>query len=114
MASVDPTYRPTPAGAVWETASIRRRGGLRAVVHMELLQTPTSRFEGVARFADHVVQVDGAGVHRVDEGEGDAVPLMHGEPTWSHLHRTMIPPLVESGRRVLAGTRPAATLDRWA
>ena len=28
--------------------------------------------------------------------------LLHGEPTWSYLYRTMIPPLVEGGRRVLA------------
>jgi len=27
---------------------------------------------------------------------------MHGQPTWSYLYRTMIPPLVESGMRVVA------------
>ncbi len=28
--------------------------------------------------------------------------LLHGEPTWSYLYRTMIPPLVAAGHRVLA------------
>ncbi|MDT7783217.1 MAG: haloalkane dehalogenase, partial [Pseudonocardiales bacterium] len=28
--------------------------------------------------------------------------LLHGEPTWSYLYRTMIPPLVDAGYRVLA------------
>jgi haloalkane dehalogenase len=30
------------------------------------------------------------------------VLLLHGEPTWSYLYRTMIPPLVEAGHRVVA------------
>ena len=28
--------------------------------------------------------------------------LLHGEPTWSYLYRTMIRPLVDGGHRVLA------------
>ena len=28
--------------------------------------------------------------------------LLHGEPTWSYLYRTMIPPLADGGYRVLA------------
>jgi haloalkane dehalogenase len=28
--------------------------------------------------------------------------LLHGEPTWSYLYNTMIPPLVDAGHRVLA------------
>ena len=32
-------------------------------------------------------------MHYVDEGEGDPVLLLHGEPTWSYLYRKMIPQL---------------------
>ena len=43
-------------------------------------------------------------MHYVDEGPRDGAPivLLHGEPTWSYLYRTMIPPLVDAGHRVLA------------
>jgi haloalkane dehalogenase len=43
-------------------------------------------------------------MHYVDEGPSDGSPivLLHGEPTWSYLYRTMIPPLVDGGHRVLA------------
>ena len=43
-------------------------------------------------------------MHYVDEGPRDGPPvvLLHGEPTWSYLYRTMIPPLVAAGHRVLA------------
>jgi haloalkane dehalogenase len=41
-------------------------------------------------------------MHYLDEGAGDPVLLLHGEPTWSFLWRNLIPPLVGAGRRVVA------------
>jgi haloalkane dehalogenase len=41
-------------------------------------------------------------MHYVDEGAGEPVLLLHGEPTWSFLWRRIVPPLVASGRRVVA------------
>jgi haloalkane dehalogenase len=43
-------------------------------------------------------------VHYVDEGPRDAAPvlLMHGEPSWAYLYRTMVPALVRDGHRVVA------------
>jgi haloalkane dehalogenase len=38
----------------------------------------------------------------LDEGEGPAVVLLHGEPSWSYLYRHMVGPLVEAGFRVVA------------
>jgi pimeloyl-ACP methyl ester carboxylesterase len=78
---------------------------------MDVLRTPDSRFENLAGypFAPHYVDVaagdtDNLRMHYLDEGPPDGPPvvLLHGEPTWSYLYRTMIPPLVEGGRRVLA------------
>jgi haloalkane dehalogenase len=39
-------------------------------------------------------------MHFVDEGEGDPVLLLHGEPTWAFLYRKMIPQLASVGRVV--------------
>jgi hypothetical protein len=36
----------------------------------------------------------------VDEGAGDPILLLHGNPTWGFLCRNVIPPLVNAGRRV--------------
>ena len=78
---------------------------------MHILRTPDSRFENLAGypFAPHYVDVrasdtDNLRMHYVDEGPSDGSPvvLLHGEPTWSYLYRTMIPPLVEGGYRALA------------
>jgi pimeloyl-ACP methyl ester carboxylesterase len=40
-------------------------------------------------------------MHSVDEGEGDPVLLLHGNPTWGFLYRDVMGPLVQSRRRVV-------------
>jgi len=73
---------------------------------VDTLRTPDERFEGLAGypFSPHYADVDGIRVHYVDEGPADAAPilLLHGEPSWSYLYRTMIPPLVAAGHRCIA------------
>ena len=78
---------------------------------MDALRTPDSRFETLAGypFAPHYLHVVAyetptLRMHYVDEGPTDGPPvvLLHGEPTWSYLYRTMIPPLADAGHRVLA------------
>ena len=49
------------------------------------------------RFAN----VNGWRMHYIDEGDGDPVLLLHGNPTWGFLYRDMIGLLVESRRRVI-------------
>jgi haloalkane dehalogenase len=49
-------------------------------------------------FEPHWLDVDGQRMHYVDEGSGDPVLLVHGEPTWSYLWRKIIPAL--PGRKV--------------
>jgi haloalkane dehalogenase len=44
-------------------------------------------------FAPHHLELDGVEMHYVDEGHGDPVLLLHGEPTWSYLWRKLIPRL---------------------
>jgi haloalkane dehalogenase len=50
-------------------------------------------------YASHRLDLDGLGMHYIDEGDGDPVLLLHGEPTWSFLWRRIVPQLP---RRVLA------------
>jgi len=77
---------------------------------MYALRTPDERFANLPDypFEPHWVTVDSEDgtlrMHYVDEGprDGAVVVLLHGEPTWSYLYRTMIPPLVDAGYRVLA------------
>lgn len=79
---------------------------------MDALRTPDERFENLPGypFAPHYVEVPdpdgGAGlrVHYVDEGPPDApaVLLLHGEPSWSYLYRTVVPVLAEAGLRAVA------------
>lgn len=45
-----------------------------------------------------VVEFEGLRLHYVDEGEGEPILLLHGEPTWSYLWRNVIPQL--PGRKV--------------
>lgn len=78
---------------------------------MQYLRTPDERFENLPDydFEPNYLQVrDGEGgklrVHYVEAGPRDAAPilLLHGEPSWSYLYRSMIPPLAAAGHRVIA------------
>jgi haloalkane dehalogenase len=77
---------------------------------VQALRTPDERFVGLPDFdfAPHYGDVaDGEGgslrMHYLDEGpeSGRIVVLMHGEPSWSFLYRTMIPVLTAAGFRCI-------------
>ena len=73
---------------------------------IEYIRTPDERFENLPgyNFSPHYIEIEGLRIHYVDEGDGNAKPvlLMHGEPTWSYLYRKMIPPIANAGHRVIA------------
>lgn len=70
---------------------------------MSLIRTPEERFENLPGYAfePHYVDVNGVRMHYVDEGTGDPILCLHGEPTWSYLYRKMIP-LLSGQHRVVA------------
>jgi haloalkane dehalogenase len=78
---------------------------------MQTLRTPDDRFADLPdftyepRYAD-VPDQDGGTLRMawVEAGPagGEPVLLLHGEPSWSFLYRTMIPALADSGLRVIA------------
>jgi haloalkane dehalogenase len=49
-------------------------------------------------FASHYVEVHGSRMHYVEEGSGDPILFLHGNPTSSYLWRNIIPYLVPHGR----------------
>jgi pimeloyl-ACP methyl ester carboxylesterase len=46
-------------------------------------------------------RVNGWRMHYVDEGTGDPVVLLHGNPTWGFLYRDFVEPLTRAGHRVV-------------
>lgn len=95
---------------------------------MDVLRTPDERFADLAdwdfvpRYRT-VTAADGTELryHFVDEGPAGAPPvlLLHGNPSWSYLHRHLIRGLADRGHRVLAldlmgmgrSDKPAARSD---
>jgi len=72
---------------------------------MRVLRTPDDRFEDLPGFPyppSYAQTSDGLRMAYVDEGTGPVVLLLHGEPSWSYLYRTMIPVLVDAGFRCVA------------
>ncbi len=70
---------------------------------MEILRTPDECFANLPDFPydPHYVEVPGGlRMHYVDEGAGDTILCIHGEPSWSYLYRKMIPTLSQAGRVV--------------
>ncbi|MEX2211928.1 MAG: haloalkane dehalogenase [Gaiellaceae bacterium] len=67
---------------------------------MKSYRTPDDRFERLPGwpFAPRYLEQDGLRMHYVDEGAGDPVLLLHGEPTWGYLYRKLIPPLAGIAR----------------
>jgi len=77
----------------------------------DVLRTPDGCFEGLPGFPfePHYLDVESEGLepvrmHYLDEGpaEGPVALLLHGQPTWSYLYRTVVPVLVDRGVRVIA------------
>jgi haloalkane dehalogenase len=74
---------------------------------VEVVRTPDERFHDLPGFPfppRHVTLPDGLRVHYVDEGppQAETVLLLHGQPTWSYLYRTVIERLVAHGLRAVA------------
>jgi haloalkane dehalogenase len=95
---------------------------------VQILRTPDGRFTNLPDFPyePHYAEVpsgDGASLRMawVEAGPSDGEPvlLLHGEPSWSFLYRTIIPVLADAGLRTIApdlvgfgrSDKPAAVED---
>ena len=65
-----------------------------------VLRTPEERFANLPGFpyAPKFIEIEGLRMAYVEEGAGDPILMLHGEPTWGYLYRRMIPPLAGAGR----------------
>jgi haloalkane dehalogenase len=74
---------------------------------VDFVRTPEDRFVDLPGYAfepRYVTLEGGLRMHYVDEGRptGEPVLLLHGQPTWSYLYRTVIQVLAAEGYRVIA------------
>jgi pimeloyl-ACP methyl ester carboxylesterase len=58
-------------------------------------------FDGTFPFRPHFALLGGHRLHYVDEGRGDPVVLLHGNPTWGYLYRKFVRPLAATGRVIV-------------
>jgi haloalkane dehalogenase len=70
---------------------------------MDAYRTPDERFDRLPGwpYAPRYAEQDRLRMHYVDEGAGDPILLLHGEPTWGFLYRKLILPLAQVGRVVV-------------
>ena len=69
---------------------------------MPVIRTPEERFENLPEysFEPNYMMIGECRAHYVDEGSGEVVLCLHGEPSWSFLYRKMIPMFAEKHRAV--------------
>lgn len=58
-------------------------------------------FNGTWPFAPKFCDSAGFRMHYVDEGHGEPLVMLHGQPTWGYLYRRLIPPLALDHRVVV-------------
>jgi haloalkane dehalogenase len=59
---------------------------------------PTKTISAKFPFESKYVEIHGSRIHYIDEGAGDPILFLHGNPTSSYLWRNIIPYLVPHGR----------------
>ena len=71
---------------------------------MDVYRTPEDRFADLPGFPwePRFREWDGLRLAHIDEGSGEPVVLVHGEPTWSYLWRKVMNLLLEAGHRCIA------------
>ena len=58
-------------------------------------------FDGTFPFQPHYTEAPGFRMHYVDEGQGDPIVCLHGEPTWGYLYRHFVGPLARHHRVIV-------------
>ena len=58
-------------------------------------------FQGLYPFTPRYYSHQGLDIHYVDEGNGEPVVMVHGDPTWGFLYRNFIPPLSQHYRCIV-------------
>lgn len=58
-----------------------------------ILTTPEERFNDLPGFPyqPHYIKHNDVRMHYIDEGQGEVILLLHGEPSWCYLYRKFVP-----------------------
>ena len=74
----------------------------------DVIRTPDELLAGLPGFPfeSHWRQFDGLRLAHLDEGAGEPVVFLHGEPTWSFLWRKVLVPVRDAGYRCIAPDLP--------
>lgn len=67
---------------------------------INFIRTPDTVFDNLPgySFIPHYVEINGARLHYIDEGTGEIILCLHGEPSWSFLYRKFFPVLTGNYR----------------
>lgn len=66
-----------------------------------MLSIRDETFQGLYPFTPHYYSHQGLDIHYVDEGSGEPLVMVHGDPTWGFLYRNFIPPLSQHHRCIV-------------
>ncbi len=71
---------------------------------MGIIRTPDENFDNLPDYPykPNYLMVDEARVHYIDEGSGNVILCLHGEPTYSFLYRKMFKPFLDANKRVVS------------
>ena len=68
-----------------------------------VLRTPDRYFDHLPGYPyePHYAEIEGLRLAYIEQGQGDPILMLHGEPTWGYLYRSMVPSLAEMGRVIV-------------
>ena len=66
-----------------------------------MIDIKDATFSGSFPFKPNYLDLGYFKMHYVDQGEGDPLVMLHGDPTWGYLWRKFIPPLSEKHRVIV-------------
>src|SRR5262252_6960113 len=70
-------------------------------MEIALIALKDETFDGTFPFTPHYFDNNGFQMHYVDEGSGEPIVLVHGDPTWGYLYRNFIHALARHRRCIV-------------
>jgi haloalkane dehalogenase len=92
----------TKAAGKVASIAIRSISSERATAaEFSVIELKDETWAGSWPFAPHYYVNQGVQLHYVDEGQGEPIVLVHGDPTWGYLYRQFIPSLAQQRRCIV-------------
>ncbi len=68
---------------------------------MDRLFLKDETFEGTFPFKPNYQEINGFQMHYIDEGKGEPIVCLHGQPTWGYLYRKFVVSLTKHNRLIV-------------